>query len=114
LAARGLDEEMARPLLIKTITSMVLISIQPFALRKIFLVIAALLCFSALCFADPVLMAQRYSSPRLDESHELERVDFPARSQQFLPGKSPSPEKGFRAGDSGFPILVISTRFAYT
>jgi hypothetical protein len=44
---------------------MVLISIHPFALRKIFLVIVALLCFSALCFADPVLMVHRYStSPR--------------------------------------------------
>jgi hypothetical protein len=41
---------------------MVLISIHPFALRKIFLVIVASLCFSALCLADPVLMVHRYSS----------------------------------------------------
>src|SRR2546421_4117901 len=41
---------------------MVLISIRPFALRKIFLVIVAFLCFSAFCFADPVLMVHRYSS----------------------------------------------------
>jgi hypothetical protein len=40
---------------------MVLISIRPFALRKVFLVLLALLGFSALCFADPVLMARRYS-----------------------------------------------------
>jgi hypothetical protein len=40
---------------------MVLISIHPFAFRKIFLVLLALLGFSALCFADPVLMARRYS-----------------------------------------------------
>lgn len=42
------------------ITSMILVSIHPFAFRKIFLILAALLCFSALCFADPVLMAERY------------------------------------------------------
>jgi len=41
---------------------MVLISIQPFALRKIVLVVVAFLCFSALSFADPVLMVRRYSS----------------------------------------------------
>jgi hypothetical protein len=41
---------------------MVLVSIRPFALRKIFLVIVALLCFSVLCLADPLLMAQRYGT----------------------------------------------------
>jgi hypothetical protein len=41
---------------------MVLISIRPFALRKLFLVIVAFLCFSAFCFADPVLMVRRYSN----------------------------------------------------
>jgi len=41
---------------------MVLISIHPFALRKVFLVIVAFLCFSAFCFADPVLMVRRYAS----------------------------------------------------
>jgi hypothetical protein len=42
---------------------MVLISIHPFALRKVFLVIVAFVCFSALCFADPVLMVHRYAAP---------------------------------------------------
>jgi hypothetical protein len=42
---------------------MVLVSIHPFALRKVFLVIVAFLCFSALCFADPVLMVRRYAAP---------------------------------------------------
>lgn len=42
---------------------MVLISIHPFGLRKVFLVIVAFLCFSALCFADPVLMVHRYAPP---------------------------------------------------
>src|SRR5205807_2184948 len=35
--------------------------IHPFALRKVFLVIVALLCFSALCLADPVLMVHRFT-----------------------------------------------------
>jgi hypothetical protein len=41
---------------------MVLISIRPFALRKIFLVIAAMVCLSAICLADPVLMVHRYGT----------------------------------------------------
>jgi hypothetical protein len=41
---------------------MVLVSIHPFALRRLFLVIVAFLCFSAFCFADPVLMVRQYSS----------------------------------------------------
>jgi hypothetical protein len=40
---------------------MVLISIHPFLFRKILLAIVALLFFSALCFADPVLMVRRYT-----------------------------------------------------
>lgn len=45
-------------MLIITITSMVLISIQPFAFKKIFFLVAALLClFSANCFADPLFMS---------------------------------------------------------
>ena len=39
---------------------MVLISLHPFALRRMFLLVLALVGFSALCFADPVLMAHRY------------------------------------------------------
>jgi hypothetical protein len=42
---------------------MVLISIQPFAFRKILLVIAVMVCFSAICLADPVLMVHRYAAP---------------------------------------------------
>ena len=41
---------------------MVLISISPFASRKLLLAIVAFLCFSALCFADPVLMVHRYTA----------------------------------------------------
>ena len=80
---------------IKTITNMVLISIHPFPLRKIFLVLGALLCLSALCFADPVLMAQHYAVPLSDAatradggaSTDLKRVDFPSRAQGLLPSK---------------------------
>jgi hypothetical protein len=74
---------------------MVLISIQPFAVRKIFLVIAALLCFSALCFGDPVLMAEHYV-PRagsFEATKDVEQaqfdglrpVDLPSRDQRLLP-----------------------------
>jgi len=93
---------------IKTTASMVLISIHPFAFRKIFLVAAALFCFSVLCFADPVLMAQRYARPASnrfpipDNEEQLDRqnhfgglpqwdgrgeqkpVDLPSRGQESL------------------------------
>jgi len=41
---------------------MILVSIHPFAFRRLFLILLALLGFSALCFADPVLMAHRYGA----------------------------------------------------
>ena len=47
---------------IKTITNMVLISMQPFAARKILLLAAALLCLSsAFCLADSLFMTRRYA-----------------------------------------------------
>lgn len=77
---------------------MVLISIHPFAFRKVFLILAALLCFSAFCFADPVFMAQQYlpakgagetfPTPQLTGHAEfapLPPVDFPSRNQRLLP-----------------------------
>jgi hypothetical protein len=86
---------------------MVLISIDPFASRRILLVIAALLCFSALCFADPVLMAQRYAKSELkptfgpqtaaDTIPDFGGVDVRSRGQELLPcgdGDRPSyPER---------------------
>ena len=47
-----------------TTTRMVLVSIHPFALRRLFLVVLALTGFSALCFGDPVLMAHRYGQDK--------------------------------------------------
>src|SRR4051812_43337346 len=52
---------------------MLLISIHPFALRRLALIIFAIAGFSALCFADPVLMAHRYTqspSTRLFVPHK--------------------------------------------
>jgi hypothetical protein len=43
-------------------TTMILISIRPFALRKILLIAVTLLCLSALCFADSLFMAPRHWS----------------------------------------------------
>jgi hypothetical protein len=39
---------------------MLLISIHPFVFRRLALLVLAIAGFSALCFADPVLMAHRY------------------------------------------------------
>lgn len=53
---------------------MVLISIHPFALRKIFLLAVALLGFSsAFCFADPLFMTRQYG-----HSHDQARSAQPA------------------------------------
>jgi hypothetical protein len=62
---------------IKTITNMVLISMQPFAVRKIFLLAVALLCLSsAFCFADSLFMARRYA-PSKHENHGEVSVMIP-------------------------------------
>lgn len=56
---------MARPVLIITIATMVLISIHPFAVRKILLLAVALLGLSsAFCFADPLFMTRQYKPYR--------------------------------------------------
>ena len=81
---------MAYAVLINAITSMVLISIHPFALRKLFLLIVAFLCFSAFCFADPVLMVRRYSN----HSDHLRTVTEPAPAFQEQRTSGPrSPER---------------------
>jgi hypothetical protein len=50
--------DVARRVLIITIISMVLISIQPFAFKKAFLLVATLLCLSsAICLADSLFMS---------------------------------------------------------
>jgi len=49
---------MAQAVLVETIVTMVLISIQPFACRKILFLVATLLCLSsAICFADSLFMS---------------------------------------------------------
>ena len=84
---------------------MVLISIHPFALRKIFLVIAALLCFSALCLADPVLVAQRYAGPLPSELHDVKRVDIRSRAQEWLPNGNASEESSLT------PLVIVDRLF---
>jgi hypothetical protein len=77
---------------IKTTTSMVLISIDPFTHRKILLIVVAFLGLSAFCFADPVLMAQRYTpNPgRLDPSKTA--VPTGQQSEQPEKGRIVGPE----------------------
>lgn len=68
---------MARPVLIKTINSMVLISIHPFAVRKIFLLAVALLGLSsAVCFADPLFMTRQYA-PSPDQKGSAQTASAP-------------------------------------
>jgi hypothetical protein len=101
---------------INTITSMVLISIHPFALRKIFLVIAALLCFSALCLADPVFVAQCYGRSHSDQGpfHDVRGVDLRSRGQESLPLDSERAADPAFEADGSLPPLVILGRFVYS
>jgi hypothetical protein len=53
---------MARAVLIMIIIAMLLVSIHPFAVRKICLLVLAVLGLSsALCFADPVFMTRQHA-----------------------------------------------------
>jgi hypothetical protein len=64
---------------------MVLISIHPFAVKKIVLIAAALLGLSsALCFADPLFMSSQFA-PR---NHHLHRAASAVFSANFQSGKS--------------------------
>jgi|GEM_PF-5406962 len=65
---------------------MVLISIAPFTHRKILLVIVAFLSLSAICFADPVLMAQRYT--RNPERLDAPKTVAPASQESQQPEKA--------------------------
>jgi hypothetical protein len=63
---------------------MVLISIQPFAFKKIFLLVAALLCLSsALCFADSLFMSL-HSTPYGRQLNRIQPVPLsvPERTVQ--------------------------------
>ncbi len=65
---------VARAVLINTIIDMVLISIHPFAVRKIFLLAVALIGLSsAFCFADPVFMTRQYA-PSNDQGRRAHSV----------------------------------------
>jgi hypothetical protein len=57
---------------------MILVSINPFAFKKIFLLVAALLGLSsAICFADPLFMSVRFAS-RDHQSHRFSPAILPA------------------------------------
>jgi hypothetical protein len=101
---------VAWPLLIKAITSMVLISIHPFCLRKIFLIVFALLCFSALCFADPVLMVQRYAP----HSERLDALTTTPSTWRRSPGPgepevAKSPSDDFESIDSALDVCATGS-----
>jgi len=52
---------MARALLVITTTAMLLISIHPFAVRKVFFLAVLLSLSSAFSFADPLFMTRQYA-----------------------------------------------------
>jgi hypothetical protein len=83
--------------------SMVLISIQPFAFKKIFLLVAVLLCLSsALCLADSLFMTL-HSTPYGRQPNHIQPVPFsiPERTAQPpLPVAGQSVDGRF-APDSG-------------
>jgi hypothetical protein len=84
---------LARALLVITIATMVLISIHPFAFRKIFLLAAALLGFSsAFCFADSLFMARQYA-PSQNRSRSTHFVAQPQGNPgpDFVLGSFESP-----------------------
>ena len=112
---------------IKTTTSMVLISIHPFGLRKLFLILVVLLGFSVMCFADPVLMAQRFVPSRgileirtnsaapeelrgadlwdaVDPAGlgEVRALDLPLRNQRSLPEFGQVSEQFLQSDPAGF------------
>lgn len=88
---------------------MVLISIHPFALRRLFLIVLVLFGFSALCFADPVLMARRYSDekPSNPKTPNVAQLAKPVRSVDVDPAEFAWTVPGKNA--SG---LALSLRFA--
>ena len=58
---------------------MILVSINPFALKKMFLLVAALLGLSsAICFADPLFMSTRFASR---EPHRSSPINLSATGQ---------------------------------
>jgi hypothetical protein len=68
---------------------MVLISIDPFALKKTFLLVAALLGLSsALCFADPLFMSSQFAGHDR-RSHRVSSAAFSAslQSQKTFSGR---------------------------
>ena len=91
-------------MLIITITSMVLISIQPFALKKIFLLVATLLCLSsAICLGDSLFMSL-HSKPyghQLNHSQAALRAVSEQTVQPLLPIACQSLDGGLTP-DSGW------------
>jgi hypothetical protein len=107
---------LAHSVLINTIIRMVLISIHPFAFRKMFFVgVAVLGLSSALCFADPVFMASRYT-PAPNSTHRVESaksaVVDPDRSAHVRPSLEPILARPDHVDSTTFVHLWDTTRAA--
>lgn len=104
---------------------MVLISIDPFTLRKVLLIGVAVLGFSAFCFADPVLMARRYTPGpgRLDglrtQMPTSQRTEQPVKALLVEPetvkcevGGQGGQEAGWRSRDLWASLRLPSVELA--
>lgn len=97
---------LARLVLIITITYMVLISIRPFAFRKLFLLVVTLLCLSsAICVADSLFMSL-HSKARYGQLNRsaVAPVSIPERSFQTLLLVGGQSSEGRFAQDAGWML----------
>jgi len=94
-------------LLIIATIAMLLISIHPFAFRKIFLLAAALLSLSsALCFADPLFMTRHY--PRKgDQTRSASAPTGSARERVKLLSHSKSFGDPVAFFEDGYPTVSL-------
>lgn len=98
---------MACALLIIATTTMVLISLHPFAFRKIFFLALALLGFSsAFCFADSLFMTRHYASSRNENRCRPPVVDWQTNIRASLIGRS------FDSSEVTGGVEICSVNFA--
>ena len=96
---------MACAVLIFATIAMLLISIHPFALRKIFLLALALLSLSsAICLADPLFMTKQYA-PSEAKARSTRTQLTPAVPQDERASSAISDELSFLAAGDAFAAI---------
>lgn len=96
--SQGRACEMAHTVLITTIITMVLVSLPPFATKKIVLFATAILCLSSVaCFADSLFMTRRFAP-----AEQVNSTSAPQRAQTTVrPAGLPAPSAA--ANRENFP-----------